>query len=57
MEKLLHLSHGQVTVERGFSVNCEVETVNKHEDTTVAQRLICDHIYTVGGVLNVALSK
>ena len=51
------LSHGQATVERGFSVNREVETVNMHEETIVAQRLICDHIYSVGGVLNVALSK
>ena len=57
VEKLLLLSHGQATVERGFSVNREVETVNMHEETMVAQHLICDHIYSVGGVLNVALSK
>ena len=36
MEKLLLLSHGQATVERGFSVNREVETVNMHEETIVA---------------------
>ncbi|XP_063761275.1 uncharacterized protein LOC134878988 isoform X2 [Eleginops maclovinus] len=32
-KKLLILSHGQATVERGFSINKEVESDNLHEDT------------------------
>ena len=35
-QKLLILSHGQASVERGFSVNKEVETCNMQEDTLVA---------------------
>ncbi|KAL2083672.1 hypothetical protein ACEWY4_021445 [Coilia grayii] len=56
-EKLLLLSHGQATVERGFSVNKEVEADNMQEDAIVAQRLICDYIFVCGGVLNVPLTK
>ncbi|KAJ4945774.1 hypothetical protein JOQ06_023452 [Pogonophryne albipinna] len=41
-QSLLLLSHGQATVERGFSVNKEVETVNLLEESLEAQRLICD---------------
>jgi len=55
--KLLLLSHGQATVERGFSVNKEVETCNMQEDTVIAQRLICDYVTVCGGVLKVPLSK
>ncbi|KAL0146888.1 hypothetical protein M9458_057827 [Cirrhinus mrigala] len=44
VKKLLILSHGQATVERGFSINKEVETCNMDEQTVVAQRLICDHL-------------
>ena len=39
-QKILLLSHGQATVERGFSINKEVETVNLKEDTVIAQRLV-----------------
>jgi hypothetical protein len=55
--KLLLLSHGQATVERGFSVNKEVEADNMKEDTVVAQRVICDYISVCGGVLKVPLTK
>ncbi|XP_023681158.2 uncharacterized protein [Paramormyrops kingsleyae] len=56
-KKVLLLSHGQATVERGFSVNKEVETWNMKEDTVVAHRLICDYVRVSGGILNVPLSK
>ncbi|XP_056459485.1 uncharacterized protein LOC130392964 [Gadus chalcogrammus] len=55
--KLLLLSHGQATVERGFSVNKEVEADNMKEDTVVAQRMICDYVSVCGGVLKVPLTK
>ena len=53
----LVLSHGQATVERGFSINKEVEVKNLKEHTLVAQRIVCDHVNSVGGVLKVELSK
>ncbi|KAL3045305.1 hypothetical protein OYC64_013549 [Pagothenia borchgrevinki] len=54
---LLLLSHGQATVEREFSVNKEVETVNLLEESLEAQRLICDQVKVCGGVLKVPLTK
>lgn len=56
-KKLLLLSHGQATVERGFSINKEVETCNVHEETMVTQRLICDYVTVCGGVLKVPMTK
>ncbi|XP_041668457.1 uncharacterized protein LOC121526132 isoform X5 [Cheilinus undulatus] len=56
-QKLLLLSHGRATVERGFSINKEVETVNLQEDTVIAQRLVCDYVAVCGGVANVPLTK
>ncbi|XP_063750379.1 uncharacterized protein LOC134871567 isoform X2 [Eleginops maclovinus] len=56
-KKLLILSHGQATVERGFSINKEVESDNLHEDTVVTRRLVCDYIIQHGGVTKVPLSK
>ncbi|XP_041840361.1 uncharacterized protein LOC121639268 [Melanotaenia boesemani] len=57
VEKLLLLSHGQATVERGFSINKQVEMYNMNEDTVVSQRLICDYVRTCGGVVKVPLTK
>jgi hypothetical protein len=53
VKSLLLLSHGQATVERGFSVNKEVEVDNLEEDSFVAKRIICDHISSVGGLQNI----
>ena len=54
---LLTLSHGQATVERSFSSNKGVMVENLAQYSLVAQRVICDHVRSVGGVLNVAFSK
>ena len=54
---LLTLSQGQATVECGFSSNKEVMVENLAQHSLVAQRVICDHVRSVGGVLNVAFSK
>ena len=51
------LSHGQSTVERGFSNNKEMELENLKEHTIIAERLVCDHVRNVGGILNIELSK
>lgn len=54
---LLVLSHGQATVERGFSVNREVETENLSDKALVARRIICDHITAVGGLRKMKVTK
>ena len=55
--KILLLSHGQASVERGFSVNKEIMLENMLEHTLKAQRTIADHIKSVGGALNVKITK
>ena len=45
------------TVERGFSVNKEVESYNLKEDTFSARRIICDHVNAVGGIFNVDVAN
>ena len=52
---LLLLFNGQATVERGFSPNKEV-MVDIAQHSLVAQRVICDHVRSVGGVLKVHLT-
>jgi hypothetical protein len=47
---LLLLSHGQATVERGFSVNKEVLEVNQSEESVLARRRVKDHIQSIGGL-------
>ena len=54
---LLVLLHGQVSVERGFSVNKETVADNLSQKTIVARRVICDHVRAVGGVLNISITK
>lgn len=51
------LSHGQAAVERGFSVNKEIEVENMSLKTLKAQRVICDHVQSVGGLQNVVVCK
>ncbi|RXN18476.1 LIM homeobox Lhx6 [Labeo rohita] len=54
---LLILSHGQASVERGFSVNKEVMVENLKEHSLISQRVIHDHVRSVGGLLNIAYTK
>lgn len=56
-KKLLLLSHGQATVERGFSINKEVETCNMQADTIIAHRQVCDYVEMCGGVCKVPITK
>lgn len=57
VKMMLVLSHGQASVERGFSINKEVAVENQKEKSLIAQRLIVGHIRSVGGVTNVPLTK
>jgi hypothetical protein len=54
---ILSLSHGQASVERGFSINKELVVENQKESSLIARRLVTDHIREVGGVRNVAINK
>ena len=56
VKQLLLLSHGQASVERGFSVNKQIRTDNLAEDSFVAKRIICDHVTSVGGLQNIDAS-
>ena len=55
--RLLLLLHGQASVECGFSVNKEISVENMAEQTLVSQRVIKDHLFNVGGITKVLLSK
>ncbi|KAE8278809.1 hypothetical protein D5F01_LYC22384 [Larimichthys crocea] len=57
VKMLLVLSHGQASVERGFSINKELVVENQKETSLIAQRLIVGHVRSVGGVTNVAITK
>ena len=54
---MLLLSHGQASVERGFSVNKNLLTENIKAKSIVAQRSIVDHVRSVSGVANVEVDK
>lgn len=56
-KKLLILSHGQPTVERGFSINSHVTVENLKEESLVAQRIVHDAITTPGGVCQMPVTK
>lgn len=57
IKSLLILSHGQANVERGFSINKQVEAQNLQEKSIVAKRIIIDHISSIGGIEKVVISS
>ena len=54
---IMVLSLGQTSVERGFSIKKQLEVENLKEESLVAQRIVCDHVRTAGGVMSVNISK
>src|SRR5690348_13080877 len=46
------LSHGNASVESGFSINKELLIENLNEKTVVCQRRVYDAIFNAGGVLS-----
>lgn len=54
---LLVLSHGQATVERGFSVNRQVAVENLQDLSYISQRIVCDAVERAGGILNIPITK
>ncbi|KAL8602788.1 hypothetical protein ACOMHN_055171 [Nucella lapillus] len=57
VQDLLLLSHGQATVERGFSINKETTADNLSQIGLIARRQIIDHTRLAGGVLQVPINK
>lgn len=57
VELLLLLSHGNASVERGFSINRQIEVENMQESSYRAQRLVCDHLRSIGGIDNIVVNK
>ena len=56
-KKLLILSRGQATVERGFSINKHIVVENLREVSVVSQRVVYDAIATAGGLCDVPITK
>ena len=48
IKKLLILSHGQASVERGFSYNKTIERENLPENSFTALRIVKDSIIVAG---------
>jgi len=57
VHQLLLLSHGQASVERGFSINRQVEAENIVGETVTARRIICDSVRVLGGVTNIDVTN
>lgn len=57
VKDLLILSHGQASVERGFSINKEISVENMSHKTLISRRAIKDHLNSVGGASNVHITK
>ena len=50
IRKILLLSHGQATVEHGFSFNKQAMEVNQKQDNLISRRVIKDHLTYLGGI-------
>lgn len=57
LRQLLLLSHGQATVERGFSINKELTVENLAKESLVARRQIVQGVKKAGGVHCVPITK
>lgn len=57
IQQILLLSHGQATVERGFSVNKETTIVNLQKESLKARRHVIQAVSHAGGVQSVQITK
>ena len=53
----LLLSHGQASIERGFSINRQMEEDNLEGHSIVNMRAVYDFIKFVGGIQNITIDK
>ena len=51
------LSHGNASVESGFSINGDMLVENMHEESLIAQRQVYDAVKCQGGLLAVKIDK
>ena len=51
IKKIMILSHGNVALERSFSINKECLVENQKQQSLIAQRVICDAINAMDGAL------
>ena len=54
---VMWLSHGQASIERGFSINKVCAQDNQPLKGLIARRVVLDYVRSVGGVLEVKLAK
>lgn len=54
---VLILSHGNASVESGFSVNKDMLVENLHEESLVAQRTVYQAVQCAGGITSVVIDK
>lgn len=57
MKKCLVMSHGQATVERGFSESNMASDMNMGEKTLIARRTIKDFVRHIGGIEKFEISE
>ena len=57
VQLVLILSHGNATVEGGFSINGEMLVENLHEESLIAQRIVYDAVQSAGGLTSVKIDK
>lgn len=57
MKKVLIISHGNATLERGLSINKEYLVVNLVEESLAGQRIVYDAIQAAGSVNDVVITK
>lgn len=57
IKQVLLLSHGQASVERGFSVNKQVERDNMSGRSVIAERVITETVRQFGSAKDVPLTK
>lgn len=57
LKKILILSHGNAFVERGFSINKEIEIENQINRSIVAQKRVYNAVQAVGGLDRVEINK
>lgn len=55
--KVVLLSHGQATVERGFSINDNMAGMNQSEASLICRRVVKDHFTSVGGLTTMVVTE
>ena len=57
VSKLLLLTHQQTSIERGFSVNKQVEVDSLCQDMFITWKIVHNHIFSVGEIMCVDITK